>query len=98
MTLRPLSPPTTAHPTAHYWHKRYEAERKARRKCEAALRAATERTGAEATSPWREIASAPRHGNYARVSTEEGLLYCPDNGEATHWMPLPSPPVSEGTT
>jgi hypothetical protein len=38
MTIRPLSPPTAANPTAFYWHKRYEAEREARHKLEAALR------------------------------------------------------------
>jgi hypothetical protein len=44
MTIRPLSPPTAANPTAHYWHNQYErmrrerdGEREARRKYEAAL-------------------------------------------------------------
>ncbi len=47
-------------------------------------------------SGWRDIASAPRHGNYVRVWTEEGALLCPNDGKATHWMPLPAPPQSEG--
>lgn len=45
-----------------------------------------------AVNEWQPIATAPRHGNYARVSIEEGLLYCPLGGEATHWLPLPAPP------
>lgn len=55
--------------------------------------------GVEApVSPWRPIdENTPKHGNYARVWVEEGLLYCPDNGEATHWMPL-EPPRDEPKT
>lgn len=44
---------------------------------------------------WRPIdENTPRHGNYARVSVEEGLLYCPGGGEATHWLPLRTPEKS----
>jgi hypothetical protein len=43
-------------------------------------------------SGWRPIETAPRHGNYVRVYVEEGVLFCPNGGEATHWMKLPEPP------
>ena len=41
---------------------------------------------------WLPIATAPRHGNYVRVYAEEGVLFCPDDGEPTHWLPLPAAP------
>ncbi len=47
---------------------------------------------------WQPIdEKTPQHGNYARISVEEGVLYCPMNGKATHWVPLPEPPEPENT-
>lgn len=63
----------------------------------AALRAALAHLEA---SRWRSITATepPRHGNYVRAYTEEGVLYCPLGGEATHYLLLPHPPTtaSEG--
>ncbi len=44
---------------------------------------------------WQPIETAPRHGNYVRVFEEEGVLYGPKDGIATHWLPLPAPPMDE---
>lgn len=43
---------------------------------------------------WRPITATepPRHGNYVRVYTEGGALFCPLGGEATHYFMLPAPP------
>ena len=47
------------------------------------------------SNEWQPIATAPQHGNYVRVFMEEGVLYCPDGGIATHWLRLPAPPMDE---
>jgi hypothetical protein len=49
-----------------------------------------------ATLGWRPIDDfTPKHANYLRAFVEEGVLYCPDGGHATHWLPLPAAPKAE---
>ena len=44
---------------------------------------------------WQLIETAPQHGNYVRVYAEEGVLYTPQDGVATHWVPLPPAPAGD---